>query len=88
MQNIRIEVTGKVYKTGYRYFVKQLAEKYSITGFVHYTETRGVEIEAHGENDGINQFLAYCRTGCLGFAPEQLTISSCKPANYEDFEII
>jgi len=66
MKAIRIVVTGKVCKVGYRYFVKQMADRYGISGSMRYTGNRGVEVIASGSDSQLEKFMNYCRIGCPG----------------------
>ena len=79
MNTIRITVTGKVYKVGYLYFVKQIADRYHISGNVRYKGNRQVVILASGKEDRLEKFLTYCRLGCLGSKIQNVSVSELHP---------
>jgi acylphosphatase len=66
MKAIRIVVTGRVCKVGYRYFVKQMADRCEISGSVRYSGNRSVEIIASGSESQLEKFITYCKIGCPG----------------------
>ena len=88
MKNIQIIIVGKVYKTGFRYFVKQMSERNGITGTVQYTDDHSVKIEARGYEDALNRFINYCRLGCLGSEVNNVSISESPEFPYRSFEIV
>lgn len=89
MKTLQIIITGKVFKTGYRFFIKQLAEKYSIHGFVSYFENNKVLIEATGENNNLDKFITLSRIGCPGSVIENFQISEgSRSGDYTTMTII
>ena len=87
MKNILIIITGKVYKTGFRYFVKQMAERNSITGTVKYSGNNSIIIEANGGDKALNIFISYCRLGCFGSEVNNVSISESPAFPCRSFEI-
>jgi acylphosphatase len=88
MQSLKIHITGKVYRTGYRYFIKQKASLLNIYGCVSYCPDRSVEILAAGENDNLDEFLKYCRTGNKDSVVEELHLSEISSATFDAFEVV
>nr|NQU91305.1 acylphosphatase [Bacteroidota bacterium] len=60
---MKINIHGKVYKTGLRYFLKQRASQLKIKGCIFYGIDNSVEIIAIGENPELNKFIKYCHHG-------------------------
>ena len=87
MKNVQIIITGKVYKTGFRYFVKQMADVNKITGFVKYDENNSISIEAEGEEDNLKQFMKFCSQGCASSEIADVNIEPGELHNYNSFEI-
>ncbi len=54
--NKRLHITGIVQGVGFRPTVFNLAQKYSLTGWV-LNSSRGVEIELHGSEDNVQAFI-------------------------------
>lgn len=88
MINLHIILTGKVYKVGLRYFIKQMAKRCGIIGTVRYQDDSTIAIDATGQKDNINHFLNYCRLGCPGSDIQDINIKEKIPANYQSFEIL
>jgi len=87
MKNIRIIVSGKVHKVGYRYYVKQIAESLNIKGTVKYTSTPNVEIEASGSPKSLDELINFCRIGCVGSEVKDILVTDINPRNYSSFNI-
>jgi acylphosphatase len=87
MQNIHIEIIGQVHKTGYRYFVKQMADLNNIVGYVSYVNENTVCIEAHGEEQDMEKFLSFCKMGNLGTEICSFLFYNVTSNEYQTFEI-
>ena len=63
LNTVIIKISGKVYKTGYRHFVKQMAGVYKIHGNIQYQDKESVLIEATANHKDLQHFIDYCRLG-------------------------
>jgi acylphosphatase len=88
MQSLKIHITGKVYHTGYRYFIKQKASQFDITGCVFYCPDRSVEILAIGENNNLDEFVKHCRHGNNDSVVEEIKLSEIPSAALDSFEVV
>ncbi|MCD4737201.1 MAG: acylphosphatase [Bacteroidales bacterium] len=88
MNNLKIHISGKVYKVGFRYYVKQLAERNSITGTVQYADNHSILIKASGNEKALDIFISYCRLGCFGSQVNNISITESSGFNHRFFEII
>ena len=88
MKNLRINISGKVRKTGFLFFVKQFSQLYSINGYAKYTGETSVFIEAEGKHDALDMFVKYCRIGPVGSKIKSIRIEEGKVKNYKSFAII
>ena len=88
MKNLRITISGKVYKTGLRYYAKQMAEGLGITGSVAYTPNHAVQIEASGTEPALTSFIEFCRLGCIGSQVHEISIVEFAGTPFPSFEII
>ncbi len=87
LSTIRINVRGVVQGVGFRPFVYQLAAKYDLKGWVCNT-SEAVKIEVEGEVEAIDRFLQDLEKQPPPRAYiEDIAVSHCPPANYEQFEI-
>jgi acylphosphatase len=60
---MRINIIGKVYKTGLRYFIKEKASRLKINGSVFYQKDHSVGVVAMGNKPNMDEFIRYCRHG-------------------------
>lgn len=58
-----IKVLGQVQGVSFRYHAKQKADELGLTGYVRNNSDGSVGIEAEGEADKLEQFIAWCRQG-------------------------
>jgi acylphosphatase len=84
MNTIRITVTGKVYKVGYRYYVKQMADLLEIIGNVRYAGNRKVIIEAQGKDHNLDKFITFCQLGCPGSSIKNILIKEAPDMNSKE----
>ena len=87
MQNITIQISGKVYKVGFRYFIKQMAEKLDVAGCVKYSPDHKVIVEASGSKVDLDQLIGYCRLGCFGSDVENISVSENNNPHKNSFDI-
>ncbi|HKE24708.1 MAG TPA: carbamoyltransferase HypF [Bryobacteraceae bacterium] len=82
----QIKIRGTVQGVGFRPFVRNLANRLDISGFVRNTEA-GVEIEAEGE--ALEQFLGELRSGAPPLAQiAAIELCDLAPQNTTGFEIL
>jgi len=86
MHNIRIFIEGKVYKTGYRFFVKQIADQLYINGKVQYLDD-GIMIEASGEQAKLDEFIRLCRIGNFDSKIKSIKVNNVLSKTFKSFEI-
>ena len=88
MKNLNIIISGKLNKSGFRYFVKQRAAKFNITGSVRYKTPDSIFVEACGNSDDLDEFLKYCRLGTAFSEVEEVEVTETGPTEYQSFEIL
>ena len=87
LQLVRISARGVVQGVGFRPFVYQLANKYSLKGWVCNT-SEDVKIEVQGESDSLKQFLLELQENAPPMARiENISVTYHPPADYRVFEI-
>ncbi|MCX7726113.1 MAG: acylphosphatase [Chitinispirillaceae bacterium] len=62
-RRIGIIVSGRVQGVGFRFFTRNCARKYNISGWVRNCDDGSVEIEAEGEKDKIENFTEEIKKG-------------------------
>lgn len=91
MKNKRFHaiVKGRVQGVGFRYFTKETAQKFGITGWVRNTVTGNVEITAEGNSDQINNFILAVRKGPQSAFVSEFNIKWEEPTGeFKKFSII
>ena len=63
MKSIYIIIDGRVQGVGFRYFALLKATELNLTGWVKNTRDGKVEIEASGEQQNLNTFIDWMKTG-------------------------
>lgn len=63
MKRLSIVVIGRVQGVGYRFFTKEKADMYGITGWVRNCFNGSVEIEAQGNEELLQQFCKELKKG-------------------------
>jgi acylphosphatase len=83
----QIQVRGRVQGVGFRYFTRQKAGEFGISGFACNMPDGSVYIEAEGEEACLEQFVAACRRGPGSSLVKDFDIIPCPPCNHTGFEI-
>ncbi len=74
-KRLHILVSGRVQNVGFRQFTASQAEHLGISGWVrNLAEGRQVEIEAQGDEEALDVFLARIRRGPAGARVEQVDL--------------
>lgn len=63
MTHLYVKVFGQVRGVFFRHSAKMKAEELQVSGFIHNEESDMVYIEAEGEENALQDFLTWCRTG-------------------------
>lgn len=88
MQSLQITLNGKIYHTGFLFYVKQFAGLNNIRGTVYYSENNAIIIEAEGEEPDLDRFIEYCRIGPLGAEVSTLNVARSGRRGFDSFQII
>jgi len=87
MVTYRIEIEGRVQGVGFRFFVLKTAQQYNIKGFVRNQKDRSVLVEASGEENNMNEFIAACRKGPTPARVLSFHLSQLPEKDFNIFEI-
>jgi len=63
LKRLEAIVHGLVQGVGYRWYVRQMARRLNLSGYVRNRSDRTVEVVAEGQENALRQFLAYLETG-------------------------
>jgi acylphosphatase len=86
-KHLNITIYGRVIGVGFRWSVRKAAGKYHISGFVRNVRESYLYIEAEGEQDQLEKFLAWCRKGPLWAKVESVETQEAELENFNEFEI-
>jgi acylphosphatase len=88
-RRVRVIVRGLVQGVGFRYHTKKQGTALGLKGFVRNTDSDSVEVEAEGNENAINELIAWLRTGPPHAAVESVELEEQTPTGAEhSFEII
>ena len=88
MRHVKITVTGKVQKIGFRFMAMQTAVKLGVSGFVKNVDNDKVYIEAEGEEGKVEEFIKWCKTGPTWARVDQISIEKGELKNFISFDIM
>jgi acylphosphatase len=60
---VTIKVNGRLQNVGYRHYARLAAQDYGIAGKFLNLDDGSVYIEAQGEEQGLQDFIDYCKEG-------------------------
>ncbi len=88
MPSNKIHITGSVYKTGFRYYLKAKADYSGVTGVVFYEDDKSVGVIASGSEEKMNDFLKFCKAGCPLAQISHTEIFEVPNQEFSSFEVI
>jgi len=71
---VHVIVEGHVQGVGFRYFVKECADKYKLTGWVRNRYDGSVELTAEGEKPNLDKLVEH-----LNIGPSRSIVTNVKP---------
>ncbi len=83
-----IIISGKVHKTGMRYFLKQKASELNIKGRVFYQNNHTIRVQAVGNASNINDFVAHCKTGNPDSIIMNTEVTPSTMQSFDSFKVI
>lgn len=82
-----IHITGAVFKTGFRYYLKAKASSLGITGRVYYENETSVGITASGTKESLKSFVECCSLGNQFFRIDRIEVTEILPQEFSSFEV-
>ena len=83
----QITISGKLRDRGLRFSATYMAYQLNVTGFVEYNHASGILIEAEGEAEQLEQFVAWLRTFVQSWKVSDIIITETAPNGYSAFKI-
>lgn len=81
-----LTIYGRVQGVGFRYFVKQKADYFGISGFVKNQLNGNVYVEAEGQSELLNLFIDACKQGPMHAWVEKVDVQYCPVQDFIGFE--
>lgn len=88
MKTVHLLISGKVQGVFFRASAKKIAIKYQVKGWVRNTKTKNVEAMATADEQYLDLFITWCKTGPDNAKVEQVIVSQLPLTPYDSFEII
>lgn len=82
-----IYVLGRVQGVFYRASAMQTAQKLNISGFVRNEPDGSVYVEAEGEEQAVQQFIKWCKTGSPAAKVTAVEVKDGEIKTFTDFQV-
>jgi len=86
-KHFSIKIFGLVQGVFFRVSAKEKADEFGITGFARNEPDGSLYIEAEGEEDNLNKFLAWCQGGPDSANVENIEISESEMKGFFQFSV-
>lgn len=87
MTRKRFQIYGRVQGIGYRWFVQEMGERHSLTGWVRNLEDGSVETEAQGDLKSLELFVSDLKNKCSLALVRDISVMEITKKNETGFEI-
>jgi acylphosphatase len=87
MQTVRLLITGKVQGVFFRETARKVAEKLNIKGWIKNTPDEKVEAMITGDEQQVNDFIKWCKTGPDRAEVEEVIVSDQPETFFKEFEV-
>lgn len=86
-KSVSILLFGRVQQVGFRYFVFKLAAELGLVGFVKNQPDGSVYVEAEGESQTVEVFIAHCKMGPPHSTVTKFFVNSIPHQGFKEFTI-
>ena len=87
MKSVSIRVTGRVQGVFYRASAREMAVQHGLKGLVRNEPDGSVYIEAEGDPEAVNRFVAWCRKGPPWAVVQDVLVQEQPLRNFNTFQI-
>jgi acylphosphatase len=87
LRHLNIKIIGQVQGVFFRHSAAKTARNLEIKGFVRNEPDGSVYLEVEGEDEHLDQFLEWCRTGPKHAKVEDLEVAEDGMKQFEEFWI-
>jgi len=86
-RSVILYIRGRVQNVGFRYYTQKKAQSLNINGFVKNLPDGSVYVEAQGESNHMENFIAFCRQGPDWARVDELIIQEKPDEHFQGFHI-
>src|SRR5436305_9052982 len=87
MRAVRAEVRGRVQGVGFRDAAARRAEELGALGWVRNADDGSAQVHAEGEDDAVEELLAFLREGPPAAVIEEVAVEEVKAEGHEQFAV-
>lgn len=87
LKSVNITLKGKLYKSGFRFYILEKGVKLGIKGYVKYINNRDIFIHAVGSEDALQEFALWCGKGNLSCKVESIEVIPAEVEEFANFNI-
>jgi acylphosphatase len=87
MRAVTVKVTGRVQGVSFRWYAVQEAERLGVTGWVRNEPDGSVAAQVEGEDDAVDDMVAWCRRGPSYASVRDVAVTDTQPTGARRFEI-
>lgn len=84
---LKIVVSGKVQRVGYRAYLKKMADRLNVLGYAKNKIDGRVEIIAAGEPQTLDEFMLHVQRGSLNAQVKHVDWIGCNAQDFNEFSI-
>lgn len=84
---VQIVLKGKLYRSGFRFYILQKAVELKIMGFVKYQDNKDIVVHAEGTQHQLKEFTEWCTKGTLSCKVASSEINEALVQNCTSFDI-
>ena len=88
MPTIHIHILGDVQGVFFRATAKEIADKYSLTGWIKNTKEGDVEAVVDGDTRSLGKFIEWCKQGPEKANVTNVTVTNIPQTSFNGFSII
>lgn len=86
-RHLNLTLSGKVKHIGFRFMTMQAAYKHGVTGYVRNKSNGSIYIEVEGEDENLQSFLDWCKTGPVGAEITEIDTVEAEMKDFKSFDI-
>ena len=87
IKHVNIKIFGRVQGVGFRYFIKQRANKAGLKGFVQNQQDGAVYLEIEGKGEEVDKLIKWCHKGSPWSKISRVDVRKDEVREFSDFSV-